>query len=74
MEEANSYLYNWEDSVENFFAWVIEGCGYDIFDEEYIILNSLIKNMDDLGKFISFFNGNLDLNDTIDCYISIYEA
>lgn len=61
----DSYLYNWEVSVNDFFVWVVEACGLDKTDEQYAILTKMVKTQNDIDKFVSVYDGDLDLTNTL---------
>lgn len=54
-----SYLYNWEDSVENFDIWIQEACGFGEGTKEYDQTMKVIKTQSELDEWIQHFNGDL---------------
>lgn len=53
-------IVNWEDSVENFFAWSKEWCGVEIGSDTYDLMILLIKTDNDLEQFVNMFDGDID--------------
>ncbi len=52
-----SHIYSWEDSVENFFEFgkELEVCAYT-----FELMKLLVKNMDDLKRFIDLYDGDIN--------------
>lgn len=52
-----SYLFNWADSVENFFGFASE---IEVDEYTYEVAEYLVKTQDDVEQFIELYDGNMD--------------